>query len=106
MSQPYAPQLLHDIASTITSPVFSEFVLVFQRWDLDNSHHIPFDVFRPMYSKRKFRLVFCLEVTKSFRDKGLGVMRRRLDWEVDHQRLDFLASRPTLAISERNAWII
>ena len=57
-----------------------------------------------MYSKRKFRLVFCLEVLKKYRAGGLEVMRRRLDLEIAQKRLDFLASPPTLAIRERNFW--
>ena len=104
LSRPWSSQLFHDIASTITSTAFSVFILVFQRSDLYNSHHTPFDVFRQMYSKRKFRLVFCLEVSKSFRDVGWYVIQRRLDREIGHQRLNSLASRPTLTISERNAW--
>jgi len=61
-------------------------------------------VFREMYSKRKFRLVFCLEVLKKYRAVGLEVMRRRMDSEIAQQRLDFLASPPTLAIRGRNFW--
>ena len=106
MSQAHrgVPYLLRDVASTITSPVFSEVVLVFQRPDLYRPYQIPFDVFRQMYSKRKFRLVFCLEVAKKYRDFGWDRMRRRLDSETSHQRLNFLASLPTLTISERNSW--
>ena len=97
-----APYLLRDIFSTITSPEFSEIILVFQRPDLCRPYHIPFDVFREMYSKRKFRLVFCLEVLKKYRAAGLEVMRRRMDLEIAQQRLDFLASPPTLAVRGRN----
>lgn len=97
--------LFRDVASTITSPVFSEVVIIFQRPDLYRPTYIPFDVFREMYSKREFRLVFCLEVPKSHRNFGLDVMRRNLDWGESHQKLDFLASPATLAISERNSWM-
>ena len=99
-----APSLLRDIVFTITSPVFSEIILVFQRPDLYRPYHIPFDAFREMYSKRKFRLVFCLEVLKKYRAGGLEAMRQRLDSEVAQQRLDFLDSPPTLTIRERNFW--
>jgi len=96
--------LLRDIFFTITSPVFSEIVLVFRRTELFRPYHIPFETFREMYSKRKFRLVFCLEVLKKYRNVGLNVMRRRMDLEIARKRLDFLASPPTLAIRERNFW--
>ena len=99
-----APYLLRDIVSTIKSPVFSEIILVFQRADLCRPYHIPFDMFRQMYSEKKFRLVFCLEVSKKYRNLGLQVMRQRMKWEIAERRLDFLASPPTLTISERNSW--
>lgn len=99
-----APHLLRDIVSTIRSPAFSEVVLIFQRPDLYRPYHIPFDAFRQMYSKKKFRLVFCLEVSKKYRDTGFQSMWKRLEWEMTHQRLDFLESPPTLIISERNCW--
>jgi hypothetical protein len=99
-----APNLLHDIIYTIKSPVFSEVVLVFQRPDLYRPYYIPFEMFRQMHSERKFRLVFCLEVSKRYRDFGLQVMRRRMEYELAERRLDFLASPPSLAISEGNSW--
>lgn len=77
-------------------------ILVFQRPDLYRPYYIPFDMFRQMHSKRKFRLVFCLEVSKKYRELGLQVMRRRMEYEIAERRLEFLASPPTLAISERN----
>jgi hypothetical protein len=104
MSRRDAPYLLRDIVSTIRSPVFSEVILVFQRPDLYRPYHISFDMFREMHSKQKFRLVFCLEVSKKYRDMVLHMMRRRMEWEIAHRRLDFLASPPTLTISERNPW--
>ena len=97
-----APYLLRDIFSTITSPDFSEIILVFQRPDLYRPYQIPFEVFREMYSKRKFRLVFCLEVLKKYRAAGWEVMRQRLDSEIAQRRLDFLSSPPTLAVRGRN----
>jgi len=84
--------------------VFSEVVLVFQRPDLYRPYYIPFDVFRQMHSKRNFRLVFCVEVPKRYRGVGLQVMRGRIEYEISEGRLDFLASPPTLVISEGNSW--
>lgn len=106
MSQAHGdiPHLLHDIFSAIDSPAFSEIILVFQRPDLYRPYFIPFAVFRQIYSKRKFRLVFCLEVSKKHRPAGLEALRRRMEWEVYHQRLDFLESPPILTVSERNSW--
>ena len=98
------PSLLCDITSTITSPVFSEVILVFQRLDLYCPNHIPFDMLRQMHSKRKFRLVFCLEAAKKYRDHGREVMLRKVSLGPTYQPLDFLTSRPTFETSERNSW--
>ena len=98
------PHLLRDIASTIKSQAFSEVVLIFQHPDLYRPSHIPFNAFRQMYSKKKFRLVFCLEVSKKYRDVGFQAMWRRMELEMTHRRLDFLESPPTLMVSERNCW--
>jgi hypothetical protein len=99
-----AAQLIHDIFSTIDSPVFSEIILVFQRPDLYRPFYIPFDMFRQMYSERKFRLVFSVEVAKKYRDAGMRVMQGRLADEVSRQALDFLENPPTLRVSEGNPW--
>jgi hypothetical protein len=104
MSRRDAPYLLRDIVSTITSPVFSEVILVFQFADLYRPYRVPFDMIREMHSKKKFRLVYCLEVSKKYRDEILQTMRQRMEWEIAHGRLDFLESPPTLTISERDSW--
>jgi len=98
------PDLLRDIISTINSPMFSEVVLVFQRPDLYRPYSISFETFREMHSKRKFRLVFCLEVLKKYRNPGFQVMRQRMEYEMTQRRLNFLESPPTLKISEGNPW--
>lgn len=99
-----APDLLRDIVSTIRSPLFSEVILIFQRPDLYRPYYIPFEVFRQMHSMKKFRLIFCLEVARRYRNTGLRIMRQRMEYELSERRLDFLESPPTLAISERNSW--
>ena len=99
-----APDLLQDIVSTIKSPLFSEVILVFQRPDLYRPYYIPFEVFRQMHSRRKFRLIYCLEVAKRYRNSGLRVMRQRMEGELAGKRLNFLETPPTLVISERNSW--
>ena len=58
-----------------------------------------------MHSKREFRLVFCLEVARIFREVGFDAMRQVLDQEMEEKRLDFLGNRPTLMISERSSWV-
>jgi hypothetical protein len=99
-----ATQLVHDIFSTIESSHFCEIVLVFQRPDLYRPYYLPFDMFREMHTERKFRLVFCLEVSKRHRDVGLRVMQQRMGYEVSERRLDFLESTPTLRMSEGDSW--
>lgn len=99
-----ATHLVHDIFSTIKSPVFSEIILVFQRPDLCRPYYVPFDMFRQMHSERKFRLVFCLEVAKRYKDAALQVMLQRMESEVTQRKLDFLESPPTLRMSEGTSW--
>lgn len=106
MSKAYhdATFLIHDIFSTIKSPVFSEIILVFQRPDLYRPYYIPFGMFRQMHSERKFKLVFSLEVAKRHRGVGLNVMQQRMGYEIAERRLEFLESPPTLRINEGNRW--
>ena len=99
-----ATHLVHDIFSTINSSNFCEIILVFQRPDLYRPYYLPFDMFREMHSEKKFRLVFCLEVSKRHRNVGLMVMQQRMGYEISERRLDFLASPPTLRVSEGNYW--
>ena len=96
--------LVHDIFSTIKSPTFSEIVLVIQRPDLYRPHYVPVDVFRQMHSERKFRLVYCLEVSKRHKDRGLEVMQQRMWHDIAGRRLDFLEGPPTLRMSEGESW--
>lgn len=100
-----ATHLIHDIFSTITSPVFSEIILVFQRPDLYRPYYLPPDMFHQMHSERKFKLVFCLEVAKRHRKIGVRVMKQRLAYEVKERRLGFLGRPPTLRVSEGNSWM-
>ena len=109
MSEIHTSCLFRDIASTITSPVFSEVILVFRYLDLNHPYPILFypllfDALRHTYSKRRFRMVFCLEVVEKDICAGMQMMRERLEWETIHGRLDFLASPPTLVVGERNPW--
>ena len=96
---------LRSIFSTITSPGFYEIILTITFRSFIRLDNIPFGIFHEMYSKRKFRLVFCIEAWDKM---GGGVqleeMRRMVDSEIARGRLDFLASPPTLAIREQNTW--
>ena len=49
--------------------------------------------------------MFCAEVfRKEDRDEGLDTIRRMVDSEIAQERLEFLASPPTLAIREWSTW--
>jgi len=100
-----APYVLRDIFSTITSPEFSEITLLFQYQDLIHPFYIPFDVFREMHSKRKFRLVFCLEVLKIYTAVGLKVVRQEMDRMFAQGIVDFLESPPTLVARESRVFV-
>ena len=94
--------------STITSPVFSELVIVLQGVDAIMallSEVALFQTLSRMNEIRPFKLVFLLEGMGCLREERLmmeGVIRR----VVEESSLDFLASPATIRLNEfRREWL-
>ena len=71
--QPF--RILEAVLPTITSPVFSEVVIIFSDkevcwllWSLSR-------VLRGVHEVKKFRLSFCLETTEDVKDENLQALR-------------------------------
>ena len=85
-----------DIFSTITSPTFSELVIVHTGYAMD---HLPrevalFETLRKMNEVRRFKLVFLLEVEEFWDPRR--ELSKALDSVAAKGLLDFLDSPPTI----------
>ena len=88
--------ILKEILPTITSPVFSEIVIVFSDreifWaslDLDKE-------LREIYEIREFRLAFCLETMEQTRVVDLRALRLVTQSKVEKGFYDFLTQPPVI----------
>ena len=103
-----------EVFSTITSPVFSELVVVLKD---DGIAYLPheamlFQTLRKMHGVRPFKLVFLFEglcYVKWGRQRQLAEARqelkRALDYVISKGFLDFLNSPPTICtISQPHSW--
>ena len=87
-----------EVVSTITSPVFSDLVLVYAGHEVT---HFPlgsrlFKTLRKVNDIRPFRLAFLLEVPGSLQGKARRELARTLDSAAVEGHLDFLNSPPTI----------
>jgi len=89
---------LEELLPTITSPVFSEIVVVFSEdevrwppWGLAN-------LLREVHKIKEFRLAFCLETTERLRAANLRYLTLATQAEVAKGSYDFLP-RPPLVFS-------
>jgi len=103
-----------EVFSTITSPVFSELVVVLKADGITYLSHeaMLFQTLRKMHGVRPFKLVFLFE--------GLCYVKPGIQWELAEARqelkraldyliskgfLDFLDSQPTICtVSRLNGW--
>ena len=90
--------IVMEVFSTITSPVFSEFVIVHTGATPD---YLPqevalFDALRAMDIIRPFQLVFLLEVPDVYKGKAQRELAEALDSVIAKGLLDFLDSPPTI----------
>lgn len=100
--QEYCPTL-KKLLSAITSPVFSEIVIVFTGDDVRFPPQGVPGVLREMYEVRKFRLVFCLESLDSARESNLRGLKLATQREVAEGFFDFLPC-PPLVLSRAVTW--
>jgi len=97
-------RFFRGLLATITSPAFSEVVIVFEDLFIRNT-----DLFRPnifravrcMYEVKPFRLAFCLEIWEGDREKTADSLKRYIDVEVARGGLDITYN--TRAASDRHS---
>jgi len=95
-----------EVFSTITSPLFSEIVIILGSRDIPGllSRVVLFETLRAMNRIRPFKLVFSIPVSDFFQGEMrrifLGEVRRKLTEALDSVAadglLDFLDSPPTI----------
>jgi len=87
-----------EIFSTITSPVFSEFVISIARDEIADLHSdiTLFETLRAMNGVRPFILVFLLNLRRSPPEEALQVLMKALESANTEGLLDFLDSPPII----------
>ncbi|KAF9645592.1 hypothetical protein BDM02DRAFT_3262827 [Thelephora ganbajun] len=85
---------LKELLLTITSPVFSEIVVVFSEQDVDWQPLGLAEVLHEIYEVRKFRLAFCLETIEQVRAEDLRVLVSATQADVMVGFYDFLPCPP------------
>ena len=86
-----------DQLSTITSPVFSEVVIVLQDNDIRDFRLFRcglFSIVQGMYEVKPLRLVFSLEIWEGDRERATEGLKRCIDAEVVQGGLEFLPHPP------------
>ena len=90
---------LRDLLPTITSPVFSDIVIVVQGRIIQNPRsfrHVLFKMMRDLYEVKPFRLVFCLEVWDGDREDAIKRLKEYIDGEAAKGVLEFLPCPPLI----------
>jgi len=93
---------------TITSPAFSEVVIVLGDGAINDTwffQHWLFDVVRTMHEVKPFRLVFCLEVWEGVREYTVGRLKRHINAEAAEGGLDFLPCPPVITSNTRATYV-
>jgi len=92
-----------EVFSTITSPLFSEVVIVLENRDISGllSHVSFFETLRTMTRVRPFDLVFLLTVLDDLQEEARRRLMEVLDSAVGKRRLNFLGSPPTIRMRSR-----
>ena len=88
-----------EMFSTITSPVFSELVIVLEAnkvWKLSSDIAL-FQTLREMNEIKRFKLVFLLEILKQSQEEQ-SILEKTLKWATGNGLLDFLDSPPTIRV--------
>ena len=85
---------LKKLLSTITSPLFSDNVIVLTKEVVPWSSWAGADAFREMYEIKKFRLIFCLEMLDASRVSNPRDMIMAVQGELAEGSFDFLPCPP------------
>ena len=99
LRHPKTTNFLKDLLPTITSPVFSDIVIVVESGTIQNPHpssHVSFELMRHLYEVKPFRLVFCLEVWDGDREVALRRLKEYIDGEAAKGVLEFLPCPPLI----------
>ena len=90
-----------DVFSTITSPVFSELVVVVtDKYSFYQPRELSFsETLRKMNEVIPFKLVFSLETLEPLYGKGRRELTKALEFVTANGLLDFLDSPPTTRIA-------
>jgi hypothetical protein len=99
-----------EVFSTITSPVFSELVIIIgvkKVADLSSEDTL-FETLRTMNEVKPFKLAFLLMAPDSRREKARGKLAGALDSVVARGLLDFLDSPPAIRCARfpEHAWCV
>ena len=90
---------LRGLLRTITSPVFSDVVIVLREgtfYEIISTEYILLNVVRDAYEVKPFRLVFRLEVWEGYREYVSGELRKYICEETAKGGLDFLHCPPVI----------
>lgn len=92
--------------STITSPVFSELVVVLWEHGIASlpSDVVLFETLRIMNEIKPFKLVFLVEVVGLYQEEERRELTKALDSVMGRGLLDFLDSPPDTLITARTPW--
>ena len=87
-----------NLLSTITSPVFSEVVIVLQDGSIRNGYSFEhlLSVVRGTYEVKPFCLIFCLEIWEGYREDATKRLRSHINAEAARGWLDFLPCPPII----------
>ena len=88
------------VFSTITSPVFSELVIVFADYVVHFPQNVTlFETLRTMYEARPFKLVALFEILDSSRGEVRWGLVEAMESAVAEGTFDFLDSPPAIRIT-------
>ena len=92
-----------ELFSTITSPLFSEVVIVLWGYEIPTlpSQVALFQTLRTMNEVRPFKLAFLAEVSGFYLEGGRQKLASALDSVIAEGLLDFLESPPNILIGVR-----
>jgi len=100
-------RFLRDLLSTITSPVFSDVIIVFEARvgvGAGFTRSTLFGMVRNMYKVKPFRLVFCLWVWDGNPGDEIEKIKGMIDTEAAEGELGFLPYPPSVVSYTRLAW--
>lgn len=88
--------MVKELLSTITSPLFSEIIVVFSERDIHCPSEVLARILREMYEIREFRVVFRLETLEESRVKNLHAVTLATGAAVAAGLYDFLPDPPSV----------